>query len=61
MHRGSCITRRSILPVTTGGDVTLITPEWIPGNHRPTGPVEDITGVVIFTVDGKAGSMAARR
>jgi predicted metalloprotease with PDZ domain len=39
------------LPVTAG-DVTLITPEWIPGNHRPTGPVEDITGVV-FTVDGK--------
>jgi predicted metalloprotease with PDZ domain len=39
------------LPVTAG-EVTLITPEWIPGNHRPTGPVEDITGVV-FTVDGK--------
>jgi predicted metalloprotease with PDZ domain len=40
------------LPVTEG-PLTLITPEWIPGNHRPTGPVEDITGVV-FSIDGKA-------
>ncbi len=36
------------------GPVTLITPKWIPGNHRPTGPVEDITGVV-FTVNGPNG------
>jgi predicted metalloprotease with PDZ domain len=39
------------LPVKSGPN-TFITPEWIPGNHRPTGPVEDITGVV-FTADGK--------
>ncbi len=39
------------LPVTTG-PLTLTTPRWIPGNHRPTGPVSDITGVV-FTIDGK--------
>jgi predicted metalloprotease with PDZ domain len=39
------------LPVKPG-PATFITPEWIPGNHRPTGPVEDITGVV-FSVDGK--------
>jgi predicted metalloprotease with PDZ domain len=39
------------LPVKSGPN-TFITPEWIPGNHRPTGPVEDITGVV-FSVDGK--------
>lgn len=39
------------LPVTAG-PLTLITPQWIPGNHRPTGPVSDITGVV-FTIDGK--------
>ena len=39
------------IPVSAG-TVTLTTPQWIPGNHRPTGPVEDITGVV-FTVDGK--------
>ena len=39
------------LPVKAG-PVTLTTPKWIPGNHRPTGPVDDITGVV-FTAAGK--------
>jgi hypothetical protein len=39
------------LPVKPGPN-TFTTPEWIPGNHRPTGPVEDITGVV-FTANGK--------
>jgi predicted metalloprotease with PDZ domain len=34
------------------GPIALTTPEWIPGNHRPTGPVEDITGVV-FTANDK--------
>jgi predicted metalloprotease with PDZ domain len=40
------------LPVTPG-PLTLITPEWIPGEHRPTGPAEDITGVA-FTANGHA-------
>src|ERR1700694_5951366 len=39
------------LPVSTG-PLTLTTPKWIPGNHRPTGPVDSITGV-IFTANGK--------
>ncbi|QHS51899.1 M61 family metallopeptidase [Edaphobacter sp. 12200R-103] len=39
------------IPVTSGV-VSLTTPEWIPGNHRPTGPASDITGVV-FTANGK--------
>jgi len=39
------------LPVRPG-PLTLITPEWIPGNHRPNGPVENITGVV-FTANGQ--------
>ncbi|MBT9333261.1 M61 family metallopeptidase [Paracidobacterium acidisoli] len=39
------------LPVSPG-PLTLTTPQWIPGNHRPTGPAEDITGVV-FTINGK--------
>ncbi len=39
------------LPVKAGEN-SFTTPEWIPGNHRPTGPVEDIVGVV-FSVDGK--------
>jgi len=34
------------------GPLALTTPKWIPGNHRPTGPVDDITGVV-FTANGE--------
>ncbi len=39
------------LPVTAG-PLALTTPKWIPGNHRPTGPVDAISGVV-FSIDGK--------
>jgi predicted metalloprotease with PDZ domain len=45
------------LPVKAG-PLTLITPQWIPGNHRPNGPVENITGVV-FTANGQ--TLAWRR
>jgi predicted metalloprotease with PDZ domain len=45
------------LPVKDGV-VTLTTPKWIPGNHRPTGPVDEITGVV-FTANGQ--TLAWRR
>ena len=45
------------LPVKAG-PLTLVTPEWIPGNHRPNGPVENITGAV-FTVNGQ--TLAWRR
>ena len=34
------------------GVLDLTTPKWIPGNHRPTGPVDDIVGVV-FTANGQ--------
>ena len=39
------------IPVKSG-PLTLTTPKWIPGNHRPTGPVDEITGVV-FTANGE--------
>jgi len=39
------------LPVTAG-PLTLTTPKWIPGDHRPTGPVDEITGVA-FTANGQ--------
>jgi predicted metalloprotease with PDZ domain len=39
------------IPVTPGV-VNLTTPEWIPGNHRPTGPADQITGVV-FSANGQ--------
>ncbi|MGC2696148.1 MAG: M61 family peptidase [Candidatus Angelobacter sp.] len=32
------------IPVTPGA-VTLIYPKWIPGNHRPTGPIQNFTGL----------------
>jgi predicted metalloprotease with PDZ domain len=39
------------IPVKAG-PVTLITPQWIPGTHRPTPIVDSITGVV-FTANGE--------
>ncbi|HEY1743607.1 MAG TPA: M61 family peptidase [Granulicella sp.] len=39
------------LPVKPGPN-TFTTPQWIPGTHGPSGPVEEITGVV-FTANGK--------
>jgi predicted metalloprotease with PDZ domain len=39
------------LPVSAG-PLALTTPKWIPGDHRPTGPVDSITGVV-FTANGQ--------
>jgi predicted metalloprotease with PDZ domain len=49
------------LPVKAGA-LTLTTPKWIPGNHRPTGPVDDITGVVFTAmVDGKSQVLPWRR
>jgi predicted metalloprotease with PDZ domain len=39
------------LPVAAG-PLALTTPKWIPGDHRPTGPVDEITGVV-FTANGQ--------
>src|SRR5579871_1480240 len=38
-------------PVTPG-PVTLVSPEWIPGHHMPSGPASAIVGVV-FTANGK--------
>ena len=40
------------LPVTAGA-LTLITPEWIPGHHMPSGPAAEITGVSFKSEDGK--------
>src|SRR5215471_555111 len=34
------------IPVTPGA-VTLVYPKWIPGNHRPTGPIQNVTGLHI--------------
>ena len=34
------------------GDLTLVYPKWIPGNHRPSGPVANLTGLH-FQAEGK--------
>jgi len=34
------------IPVTPGA-VTLVYPKWIPGNHRPTGPIQNLLGLHI--------------
>jgi predicted metalloprotease with PDZ domain len=39
------------IPVSPGA-VTLVYPKWIPGNHRPTGPIQNLTGLH-FTAAGK--------
>ena len=39
------------IPVASG-PVTLVYPRWIPGNHRPTGPIQNLTGLHI-----KAGAL----
>src|SRR5215472_1135487 len=35
------------IPVTPGA-LTLVYPEWIPGEHGPTGPITDLTGLQFF-------------
>ena len=32
---------------THGGDLSLVFPKWIPGNHRPSGPIAALTGIRI--------------
>jgi predicted metalloprotease with PDZ domain len=39
------------IPVTPG-PLTLVYPKWIPGNHRPTGPIQNLTGLH-FTAGGQ--------
>ncbi len=34
------------------GPLTLVYPKWIPGEHGPTGPIEDLAGLV-FTAEGQ--------
>ena len=35
------------------GPLTLVYPKWIPGEHGPTGPIADLTGLA-FSAGGKA-------
>src|SRR5580692_2910046 len=35
-----------VMPVTAG-PLTVVYPKWIPGEHGPTGPIENMTGFFI--------------
>ncbi|MGH8170149.1 MAG: peptidase M61, partial [Steroidobacteraceae bacterium] len=35
------------------GDLTLLYPQWIPGNHSPSGPIDMLAGLKV-TADGEA-------
>ena len=35
------------IPVAKSGDVILLYPEWVPGDHGPTGPLADLAGLVV--------------
>lgn len=39
------------MPITPG-EHTLVYPKWIPGEHGPTGPIDDLAGLV-FTANGQ--------
>ncbi|HEX7324733.1 MAG TPA: peptidase M61 [Rhodanobacteraceae bacterium] len=39
------------IPVQAG-ELTLLYPQWIPGNHEPSGPIKDLAGLVI-SANGK--------
>src|SRR5437879_6171351 len=42
---------RMTMPVTPG-PLTLVYPQWIPGEHGPTGPIINLAGLK-FTANGK--------
>lgn len=41
-----------VIPVAQGGKFTLLFPEWLPGNHSPTGAISKIADIH-FMADGK--------
>lgn len=43
---------RQSVPVVAPGPMTLLYPQWLPGNHAPTGPIDKLAGLVIRTQGG---------
>ena len=46
------MTVHETLPVEGPGPITLLYPEWLPGNHSPTGTIDKLAGLVV-TAGGK--------
>lgn len=38
---------RETIPVAQAGRMTLLYPKWLPGNHAPRGPIDDVAGLKI--------------
>jgi Peptidase M61 N-terminal domain len=38
---------RETVPVRGGEAVTLLYPQWLPGNHSPSGRVDEVAGLMI--------------
>jgi predicted metalloprotease with PDZ domain len=45
-------TVQQTLPVSGPGPLTLLYPEWLPGNHAPRGPLEQLGGLMV-SADGQ--------
>ncbi len=42
---------KQVIPVAASGPMTLLLPEWLPGNHAPRGQIEKIAGLTISAGD----------
>ena len=38
---------REIIPVSDPGPMTLLYPRWLPGNHRPAGRIDELSGLMV--------------
>lgn len=39
------ISIRERIPISGGGELTLLYPQWLPGNHRPSGAIDRLAGI----------------
>ncbi len=46
------VLRAELTMPVSAGPLTLVYPKWIPGEHGPTGPIDNLTGLV-FTANGQ--------
>ncbi|HVP13332.1 MAG TPA: M61 family peptidase [Phycisphaerae bacterium] len=51
---------RQVLPVTPG-PLTLVYPKWIPGEHGPTGPINDLVDLKLTAGGSASGELPWRR
>ncbi|MFN9250042.1 MAG: peptidase M61, partial [Brevundimonas sp.] len=47
------ISVRQTIPVAAAGPMTLLYPEYLPGNHADTGPIQLLAGLTVTAPDGR--------